>query len=56
MTTFAQNLHQRYKGVISSWDDVNPQEVRAALNLLNAQLGRQGIKEISHGIFRWRML
>ncbi|KAK6379585.1 hypothetical protein LTR81_027752 [Elasticomyces elasticus] len=44
---FAESLRQRYKGIISSWEDVNPQEVRAALSLANAQVSSEGIQEIS---------
>ncbi|KAK0838491.1 hypothetical protein LTS02_017736, partial [Friedmanniomyces endolithicus] len=53
---FAKSLRERYKGTISSWDEVNPQEVRAALDLVNAQLSSEGIKEVSSDVFRWRML
>ncbi|KAK5705958.1 hypothetical protein LTR17_021210 [Elasticomyces elasticus] len=53
---FAEDLRERYKGTISSWDDVNPQEVRAALAIVNAQLSSEGIQDISPDVFRWRML
>ncbi|KAK1043794.1 hypothetical protein LTR74_018385 [Friedmanniomyces endolithicus] len=53
---FATGLRLRCKGIIASWDDVSPQEVRRALDLVNAELAREGIKGISHDVFRWRML
>ncbi|KAK5673750.1 hypothetical protein LTR17_027877, partial [Elasticomyces elasticus] len=56
IANFAKALQDRFKGTISTCDDVNPQEVRAALDLTKAQLNSEGINVVSPDVFRWHML
>ncbi|KAK3622809.1 hypothetical protein LTR22_024650 [Elasticomyces elasticus] len=55
IASFANALRNRFKTTISTWEDVTPQEVRAALDPTNAQLNSEGINVVSPDVFRWHI-
>ncbi|KAM3419626.1 hypothetical protein BST61_g2963 [Cercospora zeina] len=52
----AKELKDQDNELVATWDKVKPKESQKALEILNAQLVRQGMDEISDDVLRWRML